>query len=96
MKKGLKIFLIVIGVVVGIILLDTMQALLFNNNPVIGIQTKCRSKQGIFVTTYHCENGKNITKLKDSNCSAIEVCKETANDSNNQQKSKINLNNSNG
>ena len=32
MKKGLKIVLIVIGVGVGIILLDTIQALVFNNN----------------------------------------------------------------
>ena len=30
-----------VGVLVGIILLDTMQALIFNNNPVIGIETKC-------------------------------------------------------
>ena len=77
MKKGLKIVLIVIGVGVGIILLDTIQALVFNNNPIIGTQTKCRSKEGIFVTTYHCENGRNITKLKDSTCSTETVCKET-------------------
>ena len=79
MKKGLKIVLIVIGVGVGIILLDTIQALVFNNNPIIGTQTKCRSKEGIFVTTYHCENGKNITKLKDSTCSTEKICKETIN-----------------
>ena len=79
MKKGFKISLIVIGVAVGIILLDTIQALVFNNNPIIGTQTKCRSKEGIFVTTYHCENGKNITKFKDSTCSTEEICKETIN-----------------
>ena len=77
MKKGIRITLIVIGIVIGIILLDTIQALVFNNNPIIGTQTKCRSKQGIFVTTYHCDNGKNITKLKDSTCSTETVCKET-------------------
>lgn len=77
MKKGIRITLIVIGIVVGIILLDTIQALVFNNNPIIGSQTKCRSKEGIFVTTYHCENGRNITKLKDSTCSTETVCKET-------------------
>ncbi len=76
MKKGIKITLIIIGVIVGIILLDTIQALVFNNNPIIGTQTKCRSKEGIFVTTYHCENGKNITKLKDSTCSTETVCEE--------------------
>lgn len=77
MKKGIKITLIIIGAVVGIILLDTIQALVFNNNPIIGSQTKCRSKEGIFVTTYHCENGRNITKLKDSTCNTETVCKET-------------------
>ena len=77
MKKGIRITLIVIGIVIGIILLDTIQALVFNNNPIIGTQTKCRSKQGIFVTTYYCDNGKNITKLKDSTCSTETVCKET-------------------
>ncbi len=77
MNKGIKIALIVIGAVVGIIVLDTIQALVFNNNPIIGSQTKCRSKEGIFVTTYHCENGRNITKLKDSTCSTETVCKET-------------------
>ena len=84
MKKGIKITLIVIGVVIGIILLDTIQALVFNNNPIIGFQTKCRSKQGIFVTTYHCENGKNITRLKDSTCSTETVCNEIQNKPNNQ------------
>lgn len=77
MNKGIRIALIVIGAVVGIIVLDTIQALVFNNNPIIGSQTKCRSKEGIFVTTYHCENGRNITKLKDSTCSTETVCKET-------------------
>ena len=63
MKKEIKITLIIIGAIVGIILLDTIQALVFNNNPIIENQTKYRSKEGIFVTTYHCEDGKNITKL---------------------------------
>ena len=84
MKKRIKIVLIIIGSIVGIILLDTIQALVFDNNPIIGTQTKCRSKEGIFVTTYHCESGKNITKLKDSACSTEIVCKETNNKSNNK------------
>lgn len=67
MKKGLKITLIVVGVLVGIILLDTMQALIFNNNPVIGIETKCLKKEGILVNTYHCGNEKNITRFKFAN-----------------------------
>ena len=35
MKKEIKITFIVIGAVIGIIILDTIQALVFNNNPII-------------------------------------------------------------
>ena len=76
MKKGIKITLIVVGVVIGIILLDTIQALVFNNNPIIGTEMWCKKKSGIIVDTYHC-NGKNITKFKDSSCNTETVCKET-------------------
>lgn len=76
MKKGLKITFIIVGTLIIIVLLDTIQALAFNNNPIIGTQTKCRSKEGLFVTTYHCDDGRNITKLKDSSCNAEEMCKE--------------------
>ena len=83
MNKYLKITLIVVGVLVGVILLDTIQALVFNNNPIIGTQTKCMSKQGLFVTTYHCDNG-NVTRLKKTNlCYYEDVCNrndETIND----------------
>ena len=74
MTKYLKITLIIVGVLIGVILLDTIQALVFNNNPIIGTQTKCMSKQGLFVTTYHCDNGKNITKFKNSTCNTEDVC----------------------
>ena len=58
---------------VGILLIDTLQALIFNNNPVMGTETKCRKKDGIFVSTYHCGN-KNITKFKSNLCSYDDVC----------------------
>lgn len=64
MKKILKNVLIVIGVIVGIILLDSMQALIFDNNPVIGIQTRGMKKVGILVDTFHCGNGKHDTVIK--------------------------------
>lgn len=35
MKKSLKITLVVIGVLVGVIILDTAQAIIFNNSPII-------------------------------------------------------------
>lgn len=64
MKKILKNVLIVIGVIVCIILLDSMQALIFDNNPVIGIQTRGMKKVGILVDTFHCGNGKHDTVIK--------------------------------
>ena len=75
MEKDLKISLIVIGVLVGIILLDSIQALIFNNNPILGIETKCLKKEGILVNTYHC-NGDNVTKIKlfNSSCESELVC----------------------
>jgi len=64
MKKSLKIVLIIIGVIVGIILLDSIQALVFDNNPIIGIQTRNMKKVGILVDTHHCGNGKHDTVIK--------------------------------
>ena len=64
MKKIIKRFLIVIGVIVGIILLDSIQALVFDNNPIIGIQTRNMKKAGILVDTHHCGNGKYDTVIK--------------------------------
>jgi len=64
MKKYIKVFLIVIGIIVGIILLDSLQALVFDNNPIIGIQTRNMKKVGILVDTYHFGNGKHDTVIK--------------------------------
>ena len=64
MKKALKISFGVIGVVIAIVLLDSIQALVFDNNPVIGIQTKNMKKVGILVDTHHCGNGKHDTVIK--------------------------------
>ena len=76
MKKSLKVSLIVIGILMGIILLDSIQALIFNNNIIIGIETKCMKKEGLLVDTYHCSDGKNITKFKlfNSSCDSESVC----------------------
>ena len=64
MKKWLKVILIIVGIAVGIILIDSMQALIFNNEPIIGIDTKCRYRKGIFVYTRHYGNGEKRTMLK--------------------------------
>ena len=64
MKRFIKRFLLVIGVIVAIILLDSIQALVFDNNPIIGIQTRNMKKVGILVDTHHCGNGKHDTVIK--------------------------------
>ena len=64
MKKIIKKVLIVVGVIVGIIILDSIQALVFDNNPIIGIQTRNMKKVGILVDTHHCGNGKHDTVIK--------------------------------
>lgn len=64
MKRRIKIVLIVISLIIGIILLDSLQALIFDNNPIIGIQTRGMKKEGILVETIHCGNGKHDTVIK--------------------------------
>ena len=76
MKKSLKIVLIIVSTLIGIILVDSIQALAFNNNILVGIETKCMIKKGILVNTYHCGNEKNISKFKlfNSSCDSESVC----------------------
>lgn len=64
MKKTFKLVLIIFSIIVGIILLDSIQALIFDNNPIIGIQTRGMKKVGILVETIHCGNGKYDTIIK--------------------------------
>ena len=63
-KNILKTILIIIGTVIGLILLDSIQALVFDNNPILGIQTRNMKKVGILVDTHHCGNGKHDTVIK--------------------------------
>ncbi len=64
MKKYIKVVLIVIGVIIGVILLDSIQALVFDNNPIIGIDSRCCKRRGILVDTHYCDNGKKDTVIK--------------------------------
>ena len=78
MSRIIKIILVIIGTFLGIIILDTVQALVFNNEIIIGRGTNCMRKEGIFVDTYYCPNGKKITRLKKSNVcySTEDVCRD--------------------
>ena len=65
MKKSLKITLIILVVLIGIILLDTLQAKVLNNSPFIKITktySECQKRDiGIFVSTEIFEGKKNTT-----------------------------------
>ncbi len=58
MIKYLKITLIVLGVLIGVILLDTLQARLFKNSPIISVKEELGGEsyvdKGIIINTYHC------------------------------------------
>ena len=69
MKKG-KTIIIIILVIFGVLIIDTAQALIFNNSPIIKIRENynggnlyCKDK-GILVDTYTCGNGKKYTTFK--------------------------------
>ena len=70
MKKGLKITLIVLGVLVGIVALDTLQAKIFDNSPILKIRDNLDGgsidyiDKGIFVNHYHCNNNEKVTTWK--------------------------------
>ncbi len=70
MKKSLKIVLIILGVLVGIVTLDTFQAKGFNNSPLIKIRDNLDGgtidyiDKGLFVNHYHCNNNARVTTWK--------------------------------
>ena len=76
MKKVLKITLIVLGILIGIIAIDTIQAIVFNNSPILHIRdyiNRCDEKdyidKGIIVNHYNCNNeSKTLFKSKKYNC----------------------------
>ena len=70
MKKGLKIFLIVIVILVVFIAVDTLQAKLLNNSPLLKIreyyndgEMVCMDK-GLLVNHYYCNNKEEKTLFK--------------------------------
>ena len=69
MKKYLKKIFIVLGFIILVIFLDTIQALIFNNSPIIRIRIQNEGNltfidYGLLVDTYHCKNNKKDTVLK--------------------------------
>ncbi len=70
MKKGIKIFLIIFVILVIIILVDTIQAKILDNRPIIKITENYnggnvyQKDKGIFVYTYVFTNGKRVTVFR--------------------------------
>ena len=70
MKKSIKTILIIIVSILGIIILDSIQALIFDNNPIIKINEYYNGgdlnykSKGILVDTINCTNGKKDAVLK--------------------------------
>lgn len=79
MKKRIRIILIVVITLLGILILDTMQALYFNNSPIFKIRedynggTLYYKDNGLLVDTYMCTDGNKTTVLKgfSFSCSSI-------------------------
>ena len=84
MKKNLKITLIVLGVLIGVILLDTLQAKIFDNSPILKIRDNLDGgnidyiDKGLFVNHYHCNNNEKATIWKGTKftCSLKENIKQ--------------------
>ena len=92
MKKRIKITVIVLGVLVSVIALDTLQAKVFDNSPLLKIRDNLDGgtldyiDKGIFVNHYHCNNNEKVTTWKKTKfaCSMKEL--------NNDEENKINWN----
>ncbi len=84
MKKSLKITLIVLGVLSSGIALDTIQAKIFDNSPLLRVRENFNDNstyyidKGIFVNHYHCNNNEKVTTWKGTKfaCSVKESKKE--------------------
>ncbi len=70
MKKSLKITLIFLGILIGIIVLDTLQAKILDNSPLIKIRKEFKDgyvqymDKGILVNHYYCINKEEKTIWK--------------------------------
>ena len=94
MKKTIKIIVIVIVTLLILLVIDTIQAKVFNNSTVIKITeeynggTLTKLDKGVFVDTYFCSNGakKTVFKWEKYTCPSSEAAEE--NNSNKQNEIK--------
>ena len=70
MKKRIRVILFSVIVMVSVILIDNVQALIFNNSPFFKLMenynggTVYRIDRGALVDTYNCVSGKKHTVIK--------------------------------
>lgn len=68
MKKCIKVILIMIVILVGVVLLDTLQAVVFNNRPFISEKEYYDYDnwiaKGILINTYHCLDENNTLMME--------------------------------
>lgn len=68
MNKSFKIIFIVILVVTGLIVIDTLQALVLKGNPILSLKVELEDRdsyayKGIFMDTYYCVKEKDIVSV---------------------------------
>lgn len=68
MNKSLKIILTVILGVIGLIVIDTLQAIILKKNPIISFKVELEDRdsyayKGIFMDTYYCVKEKDIVSV---------------------------------
>lgn len=84
MKKCIKIGLIMIVILVGLVLLDTLQAIVFNNRPFISEKEYYDRDnwiaKGVLVNTYHCINQNNNLTMEYKLKNAEYMCPIKLND----------------
>lgn len=89
MKKKI---LVIVAIIVGIIFLDSLQAFIFNNNPLLSIKKYQNGgnlnyiSKGLIIDTYNCSNGKkdatikgfsySCSKAKESNYKIVDTSKD--------------------
>ena len=68
MKKNVKIILIVVGVLIGLVLLDTLQARILKHSPIISWKEELSDDdswvdRGILMDTYYCTREQDIVTV---------------------------------
>ena len=68
MKKNVKIILIVVGVLIGLVLLDTLQARILKHSPIISWKEELSDDdswvdRGILMDTYYCTREQDIVTM---------------------------------